>query len=225
MAVTIHVQTAFDATLPFDKPDTVAASPKMRFVAGDLSSGAVSSWTSDLGTAHVLAQATATAQPSRNIVGTAPAVVFDGTTDTLTSVYTPSTVMSVYVVFKATNAAKGSAQAIVAFGGAYIGLGSTGKLIAIGTSGSVQSVGTLTSGVLYAACITLNGNAGTVEVAAENVAGTTTVGTLDKLHLGASAGAAFFGGEIRELRIFDTLHSQAQRTAELAGLRSWWGAT
>lgn len=222
----LDVALDLDPTLTyFDQRDPVNGTPKMRFTAGDAGSGPVASWTSDIGTAHVLSQATSSAKPSRNIVGITPAVVFDGTNDKLTSTYSAPATQSVYMVLKATVASKGSAQPVVAFGGIYLGLGSTGKMIAAGSAGPVQTVGSLTSGVRYAVCITLNGNAATVEVNGENVANNiTTIGALNILDFGAS-GANFFGGELCEVCIYDVVHNQTQRTAELASLRSWWSAT
>lgn len=224
MPTVIRVQTAFDPTLPYDKPD-LSAGATLRFAAADLIPGAVSSWTSTGSTAHTVAQTTTASKPSRNIVSNNPAVVFDGTNDKLTSSYSAPSTQTVYAVFKATTASKGSAQPIVNFGGIYLGLGSTGKVIAAGSAGPVQTVGAITSGTLYAACFTLNGAAATVEINGENVSGTiTTIGTLNALDF-ANSGALYFGGEWEDAAFYPTVHGQTERTANLTKLRAWYSAT
>lgn len=223
MAVTIYVPSAFTPGLPYDSADAANPNIKYRWAAAIIPDGPVSIWPSDLGTALNLTQPSVTAQPTRQSGGNAPTVVFDGG-DTVISSYSGGTTTTVYTVFKY-DAASGATQVMVALGGILIAIGSTGRCAIIGTSGSVQSVAALTTGVWYTAAVSINGGAIKLQVNGETLAGTIIAGVVDKIHLGASGSTAFFKGQLKEVRLYETTHTAEQMTSEMTQLKNWYGTS
>ena len=223
--ISIFFDGTLDPTLEYDKGLAVNANIKHRFTAASLPAGSVAAWSSDLGTALTLTQGSAAAMPSRQVVGLQPCVVFDGTADSMSVAYTPAATLTVYVVFRANTVPPAATQVVFTFGGTFFGIASSGKAAVIGSAGSVQSVNLLTAGTVYVAAFTLNAGAVTMDVNGEARSGTITQGTLDKIQIGASATTAFFGGGVYEVRIFESVHTTAQKNAEMNFLRNWWSAT
>lgn len=221
-AVAITFPNTFLSVLPFDQGDIINPGIAFRYSAAALSSGLVPAWASDaVNTSLTLSQAASGARPNRTIVNNQPYVVFDGVNDVLSVDRATPTASTHYVVFRQT-AAPAATQVIFALGGLLFGVVSSGRAAVLGTAGSTQSPSALTPGTVYVAAITINGGAITLEVGGQSAASTITVGTLDKLYLGASGTSAFFNGAVGEWRGYDGIHTEAQRAAEMASLRETW---
>jgi hypothetical protein len=202
-------------------PDTISGTE--RWVASDLASGAVASWTSTK-SAAALAQATSGMRPTEGTVGGNPAVSLDGTDDALDVVLALTQPYDVWMVLKVLHAGKNAGQdeALWAVdGSAYAGAwwnGVDGTLkLALGTD-LISSAVTLTDG-FHAARFLANGGSSKVDLDNTNKAsGAAGASGGSNFRLGTSLSGGFMANiAVAELIVKKTGAFTTQQLSDLTG--------
>lgn len=225
-----HVDQPFDASLPFYVPGPLTDA-LWRFASGHLTGpgGAIAEVRSDVGDRDVLTPGGGGATLVRtNFAGKSNVPVMQfasgAMTKTKTNAISPSQ-GTIYVVFARTADSAGTSFLMMNFGGAFIQFTSDNRLQLRGTSGSVQtSTDPITTATRYVAAFWWSAGNWGIEVNGKIGGGTINMGAITQVNLGGYSGAGYYKGLIYEAVGFGTQHSTAQRTAQLAELKSFYGA-
>lgn len=227
MTVVNKIPSPHDPTLQYFIPNPVLGVNDLvaRFVSEALPSrslGPINEWLSYGGPNRRLFMTTSANYPSLVQHVTRRVVRFDGVNDQLTVESPPIlTTCTIYLVakFAIVDAAR---HILLNMGGANIGIDGT-KIRVAGSGSSVLSTLNVNADEWVVIAVAFNGNTVSLSYKGDAITSTITVGELNLFTLGGTGGL-FFGGDIHEAIVFDSVHDATTRAQQMNHLREWYTA-
>ncbi|KIP93371.1 hypothetical protein RU09_06040 [Microbacterium sp. MEJ108Y] len=229
MGIISDIPSDFDLTLPYDTLEPVLGTNDLilRFVSESLpasSLGPISEWRSGpSGPNRRLFMTTSANYPSLVQHVTRRVVRFDGINDLLTLESPPTMTTCTLYMCGRFSTVDANRHIIANLGGANIGIDGNKLRVAGSGSSGVLSTTNVNADEWIVFAVTFNGTSVTLSYKSDSItnAAVTLGGDLNLFTLGGTGGL-FFGGDIHEALMFDSVHGDSARAQQMQQLREWY---